>query len=293
MSTPYVLPDDGTATQHDGIDSLAIKNTLLRRLLTRIALKTTARLYKHNGPCIPISKHLIVKTGPFVHLTEAATMSFVAANTSIPVPAVHCSFIHKNRAFIVMERIQGNSLAEAWPTLSDAGLDNIFAQLRQMFQELRALPPPPGTGVESCGGGSLRDSRIPRSRPRFGPFKCVQDFHRWLREDLRPEEQPEHMHDQEWKEIKEMVSKQDGPWPPAVFTHGDLNPFNILVRGGYVVGIIDWEFAGWYPCYWEYTSAWCGNHTRQAWQGFIAQFLDPYPAELEMEKTRQRWWGDI
>ncbi|KAH7196258.1 hypothetical protein BKA60DRAFT_601354 [Fusarium oxysporum] len=251
MSTPYVLPDDETATQHDGTDSLAIKNTLLRRLLTRIALKTTARLYKHNGPYIPISKHLIVKTGPFIHLTKAATMSFVAANTSIPVPAIHCSFIHKNRAFIVIERIQGNSLAEAWPTLSDAGLDNIFAQLRQMFQELRALPPPPGTGVESCRGGSLRDSRIPRSRPRFGPFKY-----------LRPEEQPEHMHDQEWKEIKEIV----------MFTHRDLNPFNILVRGGYI----------------EYTSAWCGNHTRQAWQGFITQFLNPYPAELKIEKTRQR-----
>ncbi|EXA36820.1 hypothetical protein FOQG_09848 [Fusarium oxysporum f. sp. raphani 54005] len=61
-----------------------------------------------------ISKSLIVKKGQFVHLTEAATMQFVAANTSIP-------------------RIRGTSLAEAWKTLSAADLSNIFAQLRRMF----------------------------------------------------------------------------------------------------------------------------------------------------------------
>ncbi|KAI5464362.1 kinase-like domain-containing protein [Mariannaea sp. PMI_226] len=293
MSTPYSPPADQTASQHEGTGFLAINNTALHRLLTRLALKTTALLYRRNRPCVPISKHVIVKTGPFAHLTEAATMSFVTANTSIPVPRIYCSFVHKNRAFLVMERIRGSSLAEAWRTLSDADLENIFSQLRRIFQELRALPLPPGTGVESCQGGSLRDSRIARSKPRFGPFKTIHGFHLWLREDLKPEEHPTREDDEDWKRIKEMVAKQDGPWPPPVFTHGDLNPFNILVRGDRIVAIIDWEFAGWYPCYWEYTSAWCGNLTRQAWQDLLTKFLDTYPVELEMEKTRQRWWGDL
>ncbi|GAB1311874.1 hypothetical protein MFIFM68171_02084 [Madurella fahalii] len=237
---------------------------------------------------------------PFVPVTdntatqhEAATMNFVAAKTSIPVPHVYCSFIHKNRAFILMERIHGQSLAKAWKILSDADRESIFTQLRGMMKELRALPPAPDTGIESCRGGSLRDSRIPRFRPRFGPFRTIQDFHLWLREYLRPEEHADRQDDQDWKDIKEMVAKQDGPWPPPVFTHGDLNPFNILVRGNRVVGIIDWEFAGWYPCYWEYTSAWYGNLTRQAWQDSIARFLDSYPVELRMEITRQKWWGEF
>lgn len=292
-AAPYVPPIDGTATQHDGTSHLAIKNTFTRRLLTLIALKTSAHFYRRDGPCVPISKRVIVKTGPFVHLTEAATMNFVAANTSIPVPAVHCSFVHNNRAFIVMERIQAKSLADAWNTLSDTDRNSIFAQLRNMMQELRALSPPSGTGIESCLGGSLRDSRIPRSRPRFGPFKSTQDFHMWLREDLKPEEHPDRTCDQDWEEIKEMVAQQDGSWPSPVFTHGDLNPFNILVRGDQVVSIIDWEFAGWYPYYWEYTAAWYGNRIRQEWQDLITKFLDVYPAELEMEKIRQRWWGDL
>jgi len=112
---------------------LAIKNTFPRRFMTLIALKTCARFYKHDGPCMSISKSLIVKKGQFVHLTEAATMQFVAANTSIPVLTVHCSFVHKDRAYIVMQRIRGTSLAEAWKTLSAADLSNIFAQLRRMF----------------------------------------------------------------------------------------------------------------------------------------------------------------
>lgn len=40
------------------------------------------------------------------------------------------------------------------------------------------------------------------------------------------------------------------------FTHGDLHLGNIIVSGTpgsrKVVGILDWEQAGWYPEYWEY-----------------------------------------
>ena len=162
-----------------------------------------------------------------------------------------------------------------------------------MFQELRTFQPPPGTGAESCEGGSLRDSRVSRSGPRSGPFDTLQEFHVWLREDLQPNRRPEHIDDQDWQDIKEMARKQDESWSPPVFTHGDLNPFNILIHDGHVISIIDWAFAGWYPCYWEYTSAWCGNQTRQAWQATISKFVEPYPAELEMEKTRQRWWGEM
>jgi thiamine kinase-like enzyme len=72
-----------------------------------------------------------------------------------------------------------------------------------------------------------------------------------------------------------------------------LNPANILVRGQEVVALIDWEFSGWYPHYWEYTSAWYGNRIRTAWQDDLSQFLEPHSAELVMEITRQKWWGDL
>jgi aminoglycoside phosphotransferase len=292
MPRSFVPAVDNTATQHEATGHLAINNTFLRRVFTLLALRTTARLYRYDGPRVPISKSLIVKTGPYVHLTEAATMKFIGIKTSIPVPNVYCSFIHRNRAFIVMERIQGQPLSKVWKSLSDTDRESILTQLRDMMRELRALQPPPGTGLESCMVGSLRDSRIARSRPRFGVQNDSRVPH-LARDDLRSEEHTNRQDDQDWKDIKDMVSKQDGLWPPPVFSHGDLNPFNIFVYGNRVVSIVDGEFAGWYPCYWEHTSAWCGNLTRQAWQESITKFLDPYPAELKMETIRQKWWGDL
>ena len=188
-----------------------------------------------------------------------------------------------------MEQMQGESLGKVWSMLSASDHESILNQLRAMLHELRSLTPPSGIGVQSCEGGSLRDPRNVRSRPRFGPFKSIAEFHLWLRGHLQPTQvKDDRLEESEWQEIVDMAAKQDKPWPPPVFTHGDLNPSNILVRGPKVIGIIDWECSGWYPHYWEYTSAWCGNVTRGAWQSIIHNFLDPYPEELEMEKIRQR-----
>lgn len=292
MAHPYVPPEYNVEAQHDGTEHLAINNTRLRRFLTRLALRTTAKFYSRDGLCVPISKHKIVKTGFRVHLTEGATLKYLAENTAIPVPRVYCSFLHRNRAYIVMERIQGDELPTVLKTISQESLESVFSQLRKMLRELRALTPP-STGVESCVGGSLYDSRIPRGNPRFGPFKTIQDFHFWLRRDLKPEDLQDRERDQDWHDLQEMMNRQDGPWPPPVFTHGDLNPFNILVREGNVVGIIDWEFSGWYPHYWEFTSAWFGNITRIGWQSKLDQFLDrPHPEEFKMEEVRNKWWGE-
>ncbi|KAI1397570.1 kinase-like protein [Hypoxylon fuscum] len=280
--------------QHDGTKHLVINNTFCRRVSALASLRI-ARLfckYKPTGRCQPISKQLVVKTGLSVHLTEAATMAFVTKNTSIPVPHIHCSFVYKNQAYVIMEYIEGERLCNVWKALSYADRESIIAQLRRMLLELRAVPPPPGTGVESCARGSLRDPRMYRSCPRFGPFKTTEDFHSWLRGGLQLHDFPYSIKDkQDWKDFQEMVAMQDRPWSPPVFTHADLNLANILIRGNQVVSIVDWECSGWYPPYWEYTSA-CYLPS-QAWRDTVPKFLDPYPEELKMEATRQRWWGEI
>jgi aminoglycoside phosphotransferase (APT) family kinase protein len=292
MANPHILPATQYDTQHKGSEGLAINNTYIRRSLVRLALHTTAKFFHRDGPCVPISKHKIVKTGYSVHLTEAVTMKYIAEHTSIPVPKVYCSFLHKNRAYIVMERIQGEELASAWKKLSKKSLGTILAQLKNIIKELRDLEPPPGTGVESCINSSLYDSRLPHGTPRFGPYKTIQEFHRWLRGEVEATQMGDSVTDQEADDIKAMITKQDGHWLPPVFTHCDLNPFNILISGDKLVGIVDWESSGWYPPYWEYTMAWFGNQTRTEWQGILCSLLDTYPEELEMERTRNKWWGE-
>jgi Ser/Thr protein kinase RdoA (MazF antagonist) len=44
--------------------------------------------------------------------------------------------------------------------------------------------------------------------------------------------------------------------PGVKFTHGDIKHHNILVdEEGHITGLLDWESAGWYPEFWEYTTA--------------------------------------
>lgn len=279
--------------QHKGTGKLAIHNTIFRRWLSLLALKTTARFYTSMGSCVPITRNKIVKAGPYVHLTEGATIEFIAQNTSIPVPRVYCSFVHRNRAYIVMTRIRGNDIPTAWQKLSEQSRQRVFDQLRSMIQEMRLLKPPPGTGIESCVGGSLRDSRNPRSNPRFGPFKTIQEFHIWLREGFQPSQIEGRENDSDWQGVRDMAAAQDKSWPPPVFTHADLNPFNILISGDRVVGLVDWELSGWYPNYWEYTSVWLGSATRIEWRNTIDRLLEPFPDELKMEAIRQKWWGEF
>jgi Ser/Thr protein kinase RdoA (MazF antagonist) len=88
-----------------------------------------------------------------------------------------------------------------------------------------------------------------------------------------------------------MVELQDSLDHKVVFTHGDANSSNIFVKDGKVVGIIDFEFAGFYPEYVEYTNAMNLGPDDAFWTEEVGKFLKPYPRELEMEKVRRKHFG--
>lgn len=59
----------------------------------------------------------------------------------------------------------------------------------------------------------------------------------------------------------------------TVLTHGDLSSLNILAHGDDIVGIVDWATAGWYPSYWEYTTACQVNPQSSIWRSETDHFL--------------------
>ncbi|KAF2750087.1 kinase-like protein [Sporormia fimetaria CBS 119925] len=263
-----------------------INDTPFRRFLTLFAIKLLKRVRSRSGVVLFLSDKLCVKYGGLSHLGEASAMQFVAKHTSIPVPRVYCAFEHRGRTYIVMERIHGTDVAKGWKSRSEASKAKVLGQLKRMIEELRRIPPPDGVGVESVEGGPLYDPRHPRSN-WFGPFKNVLEFHRHLRSDF---EAP----CENYPDIEEMISLQDsGAWEPLVFTHGDLNSFNVLVSNDEVVGIIDWECAGWFPSYREYTQAWNVSPQNVFWRDEVDKFLEPMPDALRMEKIRLKYFGDV
>lgn len=130
------------------------------------------------------------------------------------------------------------------------------------------------------------DCRLPGTEDRYEPFTTVGEFHRHLRHGI--EANPNH-----WPEVSELIALQeDGRWP-VCFTHGDLSSLNILARGDQIVGIVDWETAGWLLSYWEYTTAMNVNPRNAFWRDEIDYFLEPMPTELRLEKLRLRYFGDF
>ncbi|KAK9418737.1 putative Kinase-like domain-containing protein [Seiridium unicorne] len=216
-------------------------------------------------------------------------MQFVSENTSIPVPKVLCAFEHAGRTYIVMERVSGQSLAQGWVGRSKASKAHIHEQLRSIVLQLRSITPPKNIGVANVYGGPVYDQRFP-NQSSWGPFKTIQDFHRELRNGI----EIEHIQDpSSAADLRELIGFHNQPGKKPVFTHGDLSSLNILARGDEIVGIIDWETAGWMPPYWEYTSAWNVNPQNRFCQEEVGNYLTPMTHELEMEKIRQGYFGDV
>ncbi|KAI1071376.1 hypothetical protein LB507_011686 [Fusarium sp. FIESC RH6] len=223
----------------------------------------------------------------FTRLAEANTMLFVAQNTSVPVPKVYCSFKHKGRVYILMERIVGQDLSQGWTERSEESKAQILTQLRRMTAELRGIAPPSGIGVANVDRGPIFDQRLP-DRSLWGPFATIQEFHRELRRGLELRDDEEAL-----PGLRKLIEFHNGSWEKPVFTHGDLSSLNIMALGDKVTGIVDWESAGWMPPYWEYTSAWHVNPRNAFWRDAVDDFLLPLPEALEMEKIRRQYFGEF
>ncbi|KAJ5789105.1 uncharacterized protein N7518_006116 [Penicillium psychrosexuale] len=265
--------------------SQPVKNTFLRRYSTLIAIKLLERIRPRQGNVLMLTGGICVKHGCRVYLSEASTMRFISQHTSIPVPKVFCAFTRSGRTYIVMERIQGDIIGKRWVYRSEDSKAKLLSQLAEKILEMRKLQPPEGNMIANVDGGSLFDCRVAGTSLRFGPFKNIQDFHRHIRMGMEfdPRLPPD---------IQELIKQHSKTWP-LVFTHGDLSSLNILVRGDDLVGIIDWETAGWYPSYWKYTTAYQVNPHNTFWVHEIDKFLQPMPEELAMDQVRLKYFADV
>ena len=234
-------------------------------------------------------RNRVIKVCSEAHLGEAQTMRYLAEHTSIPVPKVYWAFVYAGQTYTVMSKVKGKMLWEGWQERSTSSKKKIFDQLRSILRELRGIPLPPNTGVASVTGGPIFDSCM-IGESICGPFETASGFYKALMDgnDL----------DYHWPQHFDQLNVLSKFYQQAdydlVFTHGDLSMFNIMASGDEVTGIIDWETAGWYPSFWEYTKAKNVNPHTKFWATEIDNFMDPWPHELTMDRIRLRffdWYG--
>lgn len=246
------------------------------------------RWVKHSGPVIFVSPGLCIKSTPFATLAEAETLHFIAQNTTIPVPKVYCAFKRKRHTYIVMRRIEGQNLWHEWVHRPRESKDKILRSLSAIVQQLQNLPNSRKNGVCNISGGPVYDQRLP-DKSFWGPFPSIQDFHAQLSDGLATRANATTLP----PDLDKLLTFYENSWPNSRFTHGDLSPLNIMVKGDKIVGIVDWETAGWMPPYWEYTSAWNVNPQCQFWQKEVDKYISPMPEALEMERIRRKYFGDF
>ncbi|ROT38610.1 kinase-like protein [Sodiomyces alkalinus F11] len=229
-----------------------------------------------------------IKTRQGGNMSEANAIHFIANHTSIPVPKIYFAFVHKGTAYIIMRHIKGRMAASGWVLRSEESQTRILEQLRGMITELRSIPPPEGTKIGSVDGGPFFDCRLPK-KFYWGPFATIREFHHALSDNS-----PWHADCTNFPDLGELFAfYQQAEESRLVLTHGDLSSLNILVDGDSVVGIVDWETAGWFPPYWEYTTAKYVDPYNPFWEEPVDRFITPMPQEWKMETIRRKHFGDF
>jgi aminoglycoside phosphotransferase (APT) family kinase protein len=225
---------------------------------------------------IRVGNNLVVKSG---HLRphEAPTLRFIAAKTTIPVPKVHDIQWEDGKVVaIVMDYMPGKRLDEAWDTLDSDQKLCIASELHSYINQLRDLK---GDYIGAVDRGKVVTGQI--ASIEGGPFDSEQQFNEFILGDIV----------RACPDILRHYAKfalMDGH--EIIFTHADFAPRNILVEGGRVTAILDWEYAGWYPEHWEYIQALRHVKPMPDWPEYLSRILPP---RYEREYIGMSWLSRI
>ncbi|TVY35290.1 hypothetical protein LSUB1_G004842, partial [Lachnellula subtilissima] len=216
---------------------------------------------------------MYLKHGPEFHAARHAgefnALKLVRSQTSIPVPHPIDLLLSCTESFLVTSRIEGEPVGLAVDECSSEEMHQMAQDLRSWTAELRAIKRDRDSkyAITNATGGPCLDYRI--SADPVGPFRSEKEFSESLQLGILPDL----VHRTGYK---------------IVFTHADLNMRNILVKDGRISGIVDWENAGWFPEYWEYTKCHFGVTLAKRWLKMVdGVFESKYGAELGIE--RQYW----
>lgn len=236
---------------------------------------------------------LIVKFGTDVSLVEASTTRYVAENTTIRVPTVYATFVDETQGprpvtYIVEERLPGSTLGSILPTLNPQTEGVILEELKDLIGQLSGL----STHRTSLGPlqGPWRNDYF---RSFLERFPCTPDDARTTRDFIEY-----FLHVSRSRHISYSRNEAECLLPfdferAPVFSHGDLGPSNIMVEDGHVVGIIDWEQAGWYPYFWDDFVASGASKgaadVQDRWASIYPQMFETFPDEVT---AFSKIWGD-
>ncbi|KAE9379684.1 hypothetical protein N431DRAFT_451518 [Stipitochalara longipes BDJ] len=191
-----------------------------------------------------VAKHVVPEV-----LEDAVKAMEVAHALGIRVPITRRTIKNDSSAYCIMDPIEDITLEEAWSKLGWFTTIRLSLQLRGFIRQLRSVTSQYAGSLVSgeCKSFWLDDRfRIPN---RSAPSIITPFFRFWI----------------DFVSIRKAKANTSIPplpstaWIPSTaktlaLTHHDLAPRNILLDRRNQIWLIDWDFAGFYPKYFEYAA---------------------------------------
>ncbi|EIW85695.1 hypothetical protein CONPUDRAFT_48136, partial [Coniophora puteana RWD-64-598 SS2] len=226
-----------------------------------------------------IASDAVMKSG--IQDSEPLTMDLVRASSHIPVPAVLRVLRAGSRQAVVMEYITGETVENCWGKLGLWQRLRVVWSIRSYIQQLRRIlvsnthqgthfPGPIGDEPRLCYASFLVTLSMANLFLKGGgPFHSYDELTQWFNHKV------------------EATRRFSGALPPElsfdssfplVLTHFDISPRNVIVDDNSRVWLIDWEHAGFYPQWFEYSALYNGWTLGGRWKrwmvGFMAGFYE-------------------
>ncbi|KAL5345017.1 hypothetical protein ACLOAV_009970 [Pseudogymnoascus australis] len=201
-----------------------------------------------------LSTNLVAKVSrpDTVHTEDITRAMEMAQQLGVRVPCIKRILTFDGTTFCVMERINGSTLNEAWTKLSWFTTIKLGLQLRRFIHLLRLAT---SSTAGSLASGECRSFYL---KDRFGlPARSSPEVITYFIKFWSGFSSLQHAI--EAADHGVALGSKIHPnrfIPPTdttlVLNHHDLAPRNILLDYSGQLWLLDWDYAGWYPRYFEY-----------------------------------------
>lgn len=158
---------------------------------------------------------------------ESDTINFVHQKfPQIPVPKVIYSWIDQDKSFVILEKVTGITLRDAWGVMSTFEQNNV---LNEVVSVCNLLISDTSSRLQNVHGGPVLEPYLAHSGNQLlEPLTLCESKNYFFGAGLQNPEISGDFH----------------------LYHADLGPGNIIVRDNHLAAIIDWESLGYYPLFW-------------------------------------------
>lgn len=220
--------------------------------------------------------------GAFVR-SEAEMMHFASQQPNILAPRVlGCYDVGLEIIATVTTVIPGQSLDKVWHSMDKSQRNFIKLQLKEQVQLYRMHTQPYIGRVNRQEALNFFNCLNPYL---MRPFESEEEFDKWCLERVKSP-----IARSLWKRLLPGMRAQS---PEFVLTHGDLSARNIMVHEGKVLGIVDWEYSGYFPAYMEYVlTTVVHDCIEDWWVPVLKEILEPcgFKQSRFIAAIRNRGW---